>query len=61
MLAPTERERLFPQPAYEDVSWLESLAKLGMAARQWQTAFWSLCHTKHCMVPKAGQMAAGSS
>ena len=28
-----------------------SVAKLRMAARQWQTAFWSLCHTEHCMVP----------
>ena len=26
-----------------------------MAARQWQTAFWSLCHTKHCMVPSASR------
>ena len=24
---------------------------LRMAARQWQTAFWSLCHTKHCVTP----------
>ena len=39
--------------AYEDASWLESSAKLRMAVRQWQTAFWSLCHTKHCMVPSA--------
>ena len=26
-----------------------------MAARQWQTAFWSLCQTKHCMVPSASR------
>ena len=49
-----ERERIHwstqPALAYEDASWLESSAKLRMAARQWQTAFWSLC-TKHCMVP----------
>ena len=32
---------------YEDACWFESSAKLTMAARQWQTAFWSLCHTKH--------------
>ena len=42
-----------PALAYEDASLLESSAKLRMAARQWQTAFWSLCHTKHCMVPSA--------
>ena len=50
-----EGERKFhysiqPALAYEDASWLVSSAKLRMAARQWQTAFWSLCHTKHCMV-----------
>ena len=48
-----EREREFhksiqPALAYEDASWLESSAKLRMAVRQWQTAFWSLCHTKPC-------------
>ena len=53
-----EREREFhqsiqPALAYEDASLLESSATLRMAARQWQTAFWSLCHTKHCMVPSA--------
>ena len=37
--------------AHKDASWLESLAKLRLAARQWQTALWSLCHTNHCMVP----------
>ena len=52
------REREFhssiqPALAYEDASWLESSAKLRMAVGQWQTAFWSLCHTKHCMVPSA--------
>ena len=41
---------VWPSLAYEAASWLESLAKLSMAARQWQTAFWSLRHTKHCMV-----------
>ena len=35
-----------PALAYEDVSWVESSAKLRVAARQWQTAFWSVCHTK---------------
>ena len=34
---------------------LESSATLRMAARQWQTAFWSLYHTKHCMVPSASR------
>ena len=54
----SERDREFhqsiqPALACEDASWLEPSAKLRMAVRQWQTAFWSLCHTKHCMVPSA--------
>ena len=48
----TLREREFQQSiqpalAYEDASWVESSAKLRMATRQWQTAFWFLCHTKN--------------
>ena len=35
------------------MAWLESLANLRMAAWQWQTAFWSVHHRKHCMVPSA--------
>ena len=52
-----EEERASPVPVvhsastgYEDTAWLDSLARLRMAARQWQTAFWFLCHTKYCMV-----------
>ena len=49
-----ENERAFHlsiQP--EDVSWGESSAKWSMAARHWQTAFWSLCHENHRIVPSA--------
>ena len=48
-------ESIQPALAYEDASLLESSATVRMAARQWQTAFWSLCHTKHCMVPSASR------
>ena len=34
-----------PALAHEDASWWEALAMSRMAAKQWQTAFWSLCHT----------------
>ena len=50
-----ERERIslvHSALAYEDASLLESSAKLRMAARQWQTAFWSLCHTKQMLAPR---------
>ena len=31
-----------------------------MAVRQWQTAFWSLCHPKHCMMPSASWYYEGN-
>ena len=44
-----------PAFAHEDASWLKAEAKSRMAARQWQPAFWSFCHTKDCMVMSASR------
>ena len=43
-----ESDRNFTGLYSQEAPWLNLLAGLRVAARQRQTAFWSLCHTKDC-------------
>ena len=61
-----ERKREFnlsiqPALAYEDMSLLESSAKVRMAAKQRQTAFWFRCHMNGCTAVCASSACARAS